>query len=495
MSDYSSVNSIGQLNTAIEAANGLVANSGTYTITLTVTNGAGGFASTSQQVTIAASTRQLIYVDPVHGNDSNNGSESAPIQSLTQAMNMVGNNTELLLMAGQTYSVPATLHILFTNVVIGRWGSGANPVLSKIVGNGVSTLNIFAGSNGVTVQNITFDSPYGVGANDVANKTGVSGVYIGGTNVAVRDCTFLNVDDAINENGNPTGVLVEDNTAPSTTGVRGYFDWVQGQEQTIVGNVVANSTREHIVRMVDWTNISIENNNFTNLSRQSVDPNDYSKGCIEMHVGSYAYVVGNDVTDGDIRTGPLGLWGEPTTDTTSWCVIEDNQLTDTFVLEEAGSQHTMIANNVFLEDTGGTAITIAGENSQGMESSDVTITNNTAVTKGSNGQFLNVTGPATSIVMTNNLWVAPNVTLGSDGNVAVNDANAGLSDFTEIGDNVWPDSNGGSVTEVGSAYLTSQQWNALPQVQTDVFNGVTLGNTYQATVGSLNAGADVSLAA
>jgi hypothetical protein len=106
-----------------------------------------------------------------------------------------------------------------------------------------------------------------------------------------------------------------------------------------------------------------------------------------------------------------------------------------------------------------------------------------------------VTGAATGIVMTNNLWVAPGVTLGSDGNVAVNDANSGLSDFTEIADNVWPASNGGSVTEVGSAYLTSQQWNALPQVQTDIFDGVTLGNTYQATVGSLNAGADVSLAA
>ena len=402
---------------------------GTYTITLTVTNQAGGVASATQQVTISASTRQMIYVDPTHGNDSNDGSESSPIQSLNQAMNMIGNNTELLLKAGQTYTVPSTLHISQTNLVIGRYGSGANPVLSRVSGGGVSTINIFSGANGVTIQNITFDSPYGVGANDVANKTGVSGIYIGGTNVAVRDCTFLNIDDAINENGNPTGVLVEDNTAPLTTGIRGYFDWVQGQEQTIVGNVVANSTREHIVRMVDWTNVSIENNNFTNLNRQNVDSNDYSKGCIEMHVGSYGYVVNNDVTDGDIRTGPLGLWGEPATDTTSWCLIEDNNLTDTFVLEEAGSQHTMISNNVFNETTGGTAITIAGENTLNMESSDITITNNTAVSTGTSGDFLNVTGPATTITLTNNLWIAPNISLGHNGAAAVSDANSDLSDY------------------------------------------------------------------
>ncbi len=467
---------------------------GTYTITLTVTNGAGGTATATQQVTIAASTRQQIYVDPKNGSDNNDGSQSSPVQSINQAMSMLDDNTEILLKAGQTYTVPATLHIANTNVLIGRYGNGNDPVLSRTVGGGVSTINIFSGANGVTIQNITFDSPYGVGANDVANKTGVSGIYIGGTNVAVRDCTFLNIDDAINENGNPTGVLVEDNTAPLTTGIRGYFDWVQGQEQTIVGNTVANSTREHVVRMVDWTNISIENNNFTNANRQSVDPSDYSKGCIEMHVGSYGYVVNNSVTGGDIRTGPLGLWGEPSTDTTSWCKIEDNQLTGTFVLEEAGSQHTMIDNNVFYSNSGAD-ITISGENSQGMESSDVTIINNTAVSKGTGGNFLAVTGPATGINLTNNLWVAPNVQLGHYGAAAVSDANSGLSDFTKIANNVWPDASGGSASEVGSAFLTAQQWNSLPQVQTDVFEDVTLGNTYQVSLGTLIAGANVPLAA
>jgi PKD domain/RTX calcium-binding nonapeptide repeat (4 copies) len=467
---------------------------GTYTITLTVTNGAGGVATATQQVTIAASTRNQIYIDPTNGSDSNSGNESAPIKTLDQAISMLHDNTELLLKAGQTYTVPATLHIANANVLIGRYGSGANPILSRTVGGGVSTINIYSSSNGVTIQDITFDSPYGVGANDVANKLGVSGIYAGGTNICIRDCEFLNVDDAINENAEPTGVLVEDNTAPSITGIRGYFDWVQGQEQTIVGNVVANSTREHIVRMVDWTNVSIENNNFTNANRQNVDPNDYSKGCIEMHVGSYGYVVDNSVTGGDIRTGPLGLWGEPATDTTSWCKIEDNNLTGTFVLEEAGSEHTLIDNNVFT-NSAGSAITIAGENSLDMESSDITITNNTALNTGSSGSFLTVSGPATGITMTNNLWIAPKVTLGSGGSIAVNDANSGLSDFTEIANNVWPASNGGSVSDVGSAYLTAEQWNSLPQVKTDVFENVTLGNTYQISLGSLIAGANVPMAA
>ena len=84
--------------------------------------------------------------------------------------------------------------------------------------------------------------------------------------------------------------------------------WGQGSEQLIIGNTAVNSTREHIVRLVDTTEVNVENNTFTNADRSSVDVYDFSKGCIEIHRGSYAYVAGNNVTDGDIRTGPLGLW-------------------------------------------------------------------------------------------------------------------------------------------------------------------------------------------
>src|ERR1019366_8920169 len=151
--------------------------------------------------------------------------------------------------AGQTFDVGAGVSINSQNVLIGSYGSGANPVINRSTGNGSHSFDTYTNANGVTFQNLTFDSPYGVGPNDQAPKTGVSGVELGGANIVVRNCTFLNLDDAINENGNPTGVLIQGNNAPLATGLRGYFVWGQGAQSVIVGNNVANSTREHVVRM------------------------------------------------------------------------------------------------------------------------------------------------------------------------------------------------------------------------------------------------------
>src|SRR5262249_1610774 len=105
---------------------------GVYTITLTVTNEAGGQASFTQQVTIAASTRSQLFLDPVNGNDANAGSQSAPIKTIQRGQAMLKDNMELLLKAGAKYDVPASLGVGHTNVLIGRWGTGTDPVLSRI---------------------------------------------------------------------------------------------------------------------------------------------------------------------------------------------------------------------------------------------------------------------------------------------------------------------------------------------------------------------------
>lgn len=478
---------------------------GTYTITLTVTNGDGGVASVSQQVTIAASTRQQIFVDSVNGSDSNAGTQNAPVKTLDQAFSMMGDNTEVLLKAGETFQVTGGHNISYTNVLIGRYGNASdpNPIINHSYGGAAGTFYVTASSNGVTIENLTIQSPYGVTSNGQAPKVSICGIYVGGTNIAIRGCQFINIDDAINENGYPTGVLIQDNSSPTTTSLRGYFVWGDGDQSVIVGNTILNSTREHVVRMVDMNEVTVEGNTFGNIDRTSVDPYDTSKGCIEMHRGTYAYIADNTINDGDIRTGPLGLWGEPATSSTDWCVIADNQLTDTMVYVQSGTHHAMIEGNV-ITNSAKQAFVFSGVDSQGRMSQDITLLNNTAIDTGTQGNFLRVWGHVDGIVMKNNLWVAPNIAPGGYSTAAVYLNEANLSSFTQISGNVWPapTSTGGYaqggmmyVSTPGNGYVTPAQWNAFSQVQGDTFQNVALGDTYQISLNSLLAGSPLKMAA
>jgi PKD repeat protein len=469
---------------------------GTYTITLTVTNEAGLVSKTTQQVTIAASTRNLIYVDSVNGSDSNKGTANAPLQSLGAAFAALGNNTEILLKSGDTFYTGSSLHVSFTNVVIGSYGTGAQPQIMRTIGNGLSTIASFGPTNGLTIENITFNSPYPATASDANHKIGVGGIFVGGQNVAVRNCTFLNVDDAINENANPTGVLIQGNSAPLMTGLRGYMVWGQGAQDTIVGNFAANTNVEHIVRCVGVDELNVQDNNFTNHD---------GKGCIEVHVGENDWIVGNTITDGDIRVGPLGLWGEAASDATTNCVIEDNNLTGTFIFVQSGTHNAMIANNV-ITDTGGQAIVVNGVDAQGRTSQNISFINNTAIDTGTQGNFIEVQGWVDGITLNKNLWIAPKLALGSYGSAPVYVDGTNLSCFTDISDNVWPDPvslgtfAAGGINFVGTTmtsanYLSPAQWNAQSEVGSDTFKNVILNSMYDTTANSVSVGAAMKMAA
>jgi hypothetical protein len=463
---------------------------GKYTITLTVTDSDGQSSVATQQVSIAAATRNIIYVDPNNGSDSNAGTLNAPLQSLPTAFARMGDNTEILLRAGSTFNTNASLHINGSNVLIGRYGVGANPIISRSYGNGVSIFASYSGTNGLTIQDITFTSPYG-SSSSAAPKIGVSGIYLGGQNCTVRDCTFLNLDDAVNENGSPVGTLIENNTAPQAVGLRGYFVWGQGSEQVIIGNYVAGTTQEHNVRLVGVSEVTVEGNNFTNHD---------GKGCIEMHEGQYAWIMDNSVTGGDIRLGPLGLWGESASSSTDNCVIEDNQLTDTFIYVNAGTHNAVISNNV-INNTTGEAVNVMGTDNQGRTSSGITIVNNTAVDSGTHGNFITVWGWVNGIVMENNVFIAPHLQGGSQGSSPVYVNGANLNVFTLDSDNIWPvvQASGGSsyIAEVtsGNNYLTISQWNKLSNVKGDIFENVTLKSSYQLQINSVVAGAEIQIAA
>src|SRR5207244_3465258 len=132
-------------------------------------------------------------------------------------------------------------------------------------------------------------------------------IAAGGTNIAVRGCEFLNVGTAVNTNKRPTGILVQDSSAPLTTGMTGYFAWVEGSDHVYLGNQIANSTRAHGIRDAWCDRVLVAYNDITNLDRRADgDPYDVNIQTLTLHLGNYHYVYNNSFSAGRVEIGPLG---------------------------------------------------------------------------------------------------------------------------------------------------------------------------------------------
>ena len=277
-----------------------------------------------------------------------------------------------------------------------------------------------------------------------------------------------------------------DNTSPAVGGSWGYFVWcTDATDVSIVGNYSGGSAHEHVVRTSESNEEMVSDNDFTETD---------GKGCIEMHAGSYVWVSGNTVTGGDIRTGPRGGDTEAATTVTAYCVVQDNLLHDTDVEVDPGSIHVMVRNNIIDDDNGSDCIAVTGQDSAGRQATDVRILNNTGYETASNGQFLIVYGYVDGIEAVNNLYVAPNMYIGSQGTAPVYVSAATLAGWTDVDNNVWQtpaSANGwsaGGINFLNTNYvqageLTPAEWNALSVVGTDVFAAVAL-NTSTFTPGS-----------
>ena len=144
------------------------------------------------------SAQTTYYVDSVSGSDTNVGtSTSAPWKTLahlavvsTGKVAFFGKNDRILLMAGQTHTGPLTLQFqgdvdgTNNNLVIDRYGTGANPIISN-ASSSTATIG-FLDSGGITVRNIeTTGGAYGLFLG-TQFTTGASGLII-------EDCTFHDV--------------------------------------------------------------------------------------------------------------------------------------------------------------------------------------------------------------------------------------------------------------------------------------------------------------
>jgi PKD repeat protein len=449
---------------------------GKYNITLTVTDETGHRESASTTITIAGDHRRQIFVSPDGSPQGIGNSEQTPMRSLERAVELLPDHAEILLKAGGTYPAINVMHLRHTDVLITRYGDGPDPIVSLSKNPNGKNEGFFAldgRCDGVMFDRLTISTPYAVADDAVANKIGEDAIIARGRNITVRDCTFLNVDTAVNANGSPTGLLVQGCRSPLKTGLRAYLVWGQGTDLVYLGNIAANSTREHIVRLSGVDRALIYGNDFANLDRRPADRGDFSKGAIEMHHGSYACIANNTVTDGTIRVGPLGLHELPST-ATDWAVIENNVVRNTYIVANPGSHHIMIRGNIVFNDKL-QCIQLMGPDKDGRTSGDIHILNNTAIDRGTTGAFLKVWGHINGIELKNNLLVAPNLNIGNSGAAFVNTNETDLKSFTRIADNVWPlvtHRTHGNGFLLANHAITPAEWAAFAQVKSDTFADV-----------------------
>jgi PKD repeat protein len=462
---------------------------GVYTVTLTLTGDTGQSSTDSIQVDVSSTLPlRTIYVSAT-GNDANNGlSPATAIQSVAQAQALLGNNTQVLFEDGDTFPMSAGLYSAFDNVMFGSYvgasGLTAQPVLFWTGGPAnYSMISDAATSDGLTVNGLTFDSIYDA----TSTQTPPDAISPQGSDITITNNTFLNLGYDVNLNAGPDGVMVENNTSPATTGLRGYFVWAQGSDLTILGNTAVNSTTQHIVRVGGADRMLIAYNNFANV-------NVYNKDTITVQIGQYAYIAHNTLLQGSTNIGPTdasGLVNDPAQQAASfaWAVFEDNTIYVPLTIQAGASDVAVRGNIAFANNS--TAFIVQGFNAaynRGV--SNVAISGNTEINDGTSGSFVTLLGTATGISLTDNLYVAPNLVFGNIGDTIgapVQVETADLSSFSDISGNVWPayfDSDpakGGEmfIAALGSSfYATPDQWNTYPQVSGDEFEAVALPADY-----------------
>jgi hypothetical protein len=448
------------------------------------------------RVTVTDAARRYVYVSP-EGNDANSGrTQDSAVKSFARASQLVADNTEVLFRRGATYSAGDGMALSHSNIVVGAYGSGADPVIKFSGKLNYDAIFQTMGGQDVTIRDLAFDSIHTTLQEEGYNDA----VRAGGRNISVRDCTFLNVGYAVNTNGFPEGVLVQDNTCPNLKGLRTYFAWVQGSDHVYVGNKVLDSYQSHVLRMAGADRVLIANNDFRNDAATNG-----LRGTLTLHKGNYVYVTGNKLRESFVMTGPLdaGAGLDAKGDRIKWIVIEENQILDATLILGHGSEHMAVRDNV-ISKTNGIAIDMKGWSDQynrGLK--DVYVVHNTVLNGGKTGKFMKVGGAVDGVTVSNNLYVAPHFETGSYDAAPLQILCSDLSGFRVICDNIWPDATilqyaDGGINYVGtnsgsSCYKTPSEWEAYSQVRNDQYKDVVLTNCYLVSLGGTTAGAHMTM--
>jgi hypothetical protein len=376
-------------------------------------------------------------------------------------------------------------------------------VLMKTPGWGDGVFSIDNTASQIVIQDLTFDSVYTPSSSSGTNEITATGVYAGGQNVTVRDNTFLNIETDVDCYRGPNGLLVENNSSPDVTGLRGYFVWMNGDNGVVLGNTVANSTRQHIMRS-SYTSTSgwlIAGNNFANDVNPS-DPNETPKTTINIRAGDHIFITDNTLSDDALSVGPDDSLPQSTV--VSWIAIEGNTIINAQTYLHGSVVYAMVSNNVMSIETY-PDITLQTIDDMGRQMGQVYVEDNTGILQGSIGSFMQIEGdsPAGIITLKNNFYSAPNLITGDDiaTSLFVQSTDAGAIALSS--DNIWGATNPTLWEAAGAAiyiapagvlqntsFLTAGQWNSLGNVQNDQFARLSAsGSNYTTTLNGVTAGA------
>lgn len=465
---------------------------GIYKITLTVTNKAGKTDKTQITVNVTSANRKVIYVAS-NGSDNNTGlSVNSPVRTFAKAASLAGSNTEILFRRGDTFEVGSTMWLNGSNIVVGAYGIGDRPTL---LWTGARNTGVFfrseSSANNITVQDLSLDSIFNKDTNDSGTPLGFQPA---GTNITVRRVEVLNLQFGANLNQRPHGFLFQDNEAPLLTGLRKYLVWSEGENIVIIGNKAVNSTREHIVRANYTHKILVMDNDFANIERRSsgADQYDIRKTALNVQSGTFAYLADNKL-NGPFQIGPLGKADglRHPEFRFKYAILEGNSVRNDKIDVNHGGEHITLRDNV-IQANGFTAINVDGfDSTYNRGVIDLIIQNNTGINMNTGGRMISVNGKVDGIQVLNNLYYAPNLTIGSGSAAGIRVVDTNLDSFTRIDGNLW--SIGGKTANwvgedaknyIGTGYTnagfqTASEWNAYQQVGTDYFNIITLnGQTF-----------------
>ena len=462
---------------------------GTYTVTLKLTNDSGGVATATTKVTVTNASRSAIYVSSSGSDGSSGSSSGSPVKTWARAMALAGkrDNVDILFKGGDTISVTKEFTVTGDNVRIASYGSGK--AILKYTGprQRFDMVRVNAGALGTVIENVTFDSIY-MGPD--ASRTGMPhAISLIGSQTAVRRVTFLNLGYDINCNNQPKGVMVQDCQSPTKYGLRSYLVWAQGTDFVVIGNLVANSTNEHPIRVFGVDRMLIAYNDLSNRQEYSFET---SKTALNIQKGNDVTVYGNHLRGPRMQIGPLG-GADGINDKGARLkdvVVENNQFDDTTIQMYTGLEHVFLRDNTF-DYTNIDAIEIEGYSSTyGRGIVDVNITDNSFSNDGTQGGVVDVEGSVNGIKLEDNVYRATHLVMGSKGTAAVYAVSmSAFNSFTTIDGNTWSipasypswlssHTTGKVFALIGQDqantgnYYNIDRWNALSKVGTDVQKNV-----------------------